>query len=278
MYRFYLNCHHWKPTSDQWSRAARCLPTDELQRIDQYAYQRDVKFTLAGQLLIRYLLTHVFQQRSSSFVVQRTRANRPYLQSNASFDFNLSHHNELVCIAGTIDGRVGCDTMLYRSAHLRKENYDLFRKKFTEQEYDLIGRNATNFYRLWSLKESYVKWLGIGLGFPLLRLNFHLRREEFSTSEIISDTSLQIAQQRLSDILRFDEQIIPLNAVEQQVITVCLSSTNPCPAFVQLTIDDILHGCTPFAKNKEDRVMSWESFQMKRQTDVFSRDVHVTKK
>jgi hypothetical protein len=42
---------------------------------------------------------------------------------------------------------------------------------------------------------------------------------------------------------------------------------NPCQSFVELNIDDILHGCTPFDKNKEDDLISWERFQMKRQTD-----------
>ncbi|UJR22041.1 hypothetical protein I4U23_025109 [Adineta vaga] len=270
MYRFYFNCHHWKPTRDQWFYANRCLPIVELQRIDEYAYQRDVKFVLIGQLLIRYLLSHVFQEKSSSFNIQRTKSNRPYLQSNDSFDFNLSHHNQLVCIAGTFNGQIGCDTMLYQSKQLRKENYDLFRKKFTLNEFDFIRKNSKNFYRLWSLKESYVKWLGIGIGFPLLRLNFHLQRENFSKNQIISDTILQINQQLPSDKIRFDEQMIFLNDYDQQLITLCLSTTNPCQLFLELTIDDILHGCTPFDKNKQDHFISWERFQMKRQTDIFS--------
>ncbi|CAF0940087.1 unnamed protein product [Adineta ricciae] len=77
MYRFYFNCHHWKPTRDQWVYANRCLPSREIQRIDEYAYERDRK-------------------------------------SNHLFDFNLSHHNQLVSIAGTFAGQIGCDTILYQ--------------------------------------------------------------------------------------------------------------------------------------------------------------------
>ncbi|CAF1034337.1 unnamed protein product [Adineta steineri] len=33
MYRFYINCHHWRPTRQQWIYANRCLPIDELKRV-----------------------------------------------------------------------------------------------------------------------------------------------------------------------------------------------------------------------------------------------------
>jgi len=269
MYRFYFNCHHWKPTCNQWIYANRCLPNDEIQRIDQYVFQRDIKFTLIGQLLIRYLLNRIFHEKSSSFIIQRTKSNRPFIPSIPSFDFNLSHHNQLVCIAGTFHGQIGCDTILYRTEKIRKINYELFRKKFTLNEYDLIEKNPLNFYRLWCLKESYVKYLGIGIGFQLLKLNFHIQTKDFIENNIISDTKLEIDNQLNNPHhLRFDEQIINLSNNEQQLITLCLSMNNHCQSFVELNIDDILHGCTPFDENKEDNLISWERFQMKRQTDI----------
>lgn len=267
MFRFYFNCHRWKPTRDQWIYANRCLPTNELQRIDEYAYQRDVKFTLIGQLLIRYLLTKVFHENSQLFHIQRTQHNRPFIDSKPSFDFNVSHHNQLVAIAGTFDGKVGCDTMIYSKENQTEVNYRLIEKKFTKNERDFIMKNSWNFYRLWCLKESYVKWLGIGIGFQLLRLNFHINTNEFdSTKPIISDTRLEIDNKLVNNI-RFDEQVISLSDNERQIITLCLSTKHNCQSFVELTIDDILHGSTPFHNNKQDDLISWERFQMKRQTD-----------
>ncbi|CAF3128730.1 unnamed protein product [Rotaria socialis] len=269
MFRFYFNCHRWKPTRDQWIYANRCLPIDELKRIDEYVLQRDVKFTLVGQLLIRFLLSRVFNENITSFDIKRSKDNRPFIESKPSFDFNVSHHNRLVCIAGTFDGQIGCDTMIYQGEHIKKLNYNLIRKKFTLNEYDCIMKNPSNFYRLWCLKESYVKWLGIGVGFQLLRLNFHIKTNEFNRAKaIISDTRLEIDNKLISNNLRFDEQIIFLSDNEQQIITLCLSTNNHCQSFVELTIDDILRGCTPFHRNKEDDLISWERFQMKRQTDI----------
>lgn len=263
MYRFYFNCHHWKPTYDQWIYANRCLPTDELQRIDQFVFQRDVKFALIGQLLIRYLFNRVFHRESSSFHLHRTDYNRPFIPSEPTFDFNLSHRFHLVCIAGTFDGRIGCDTMDYRIKSLGKS---ILRKKFTVKENQLIEENPLNFVRLWALKESYVKWLGMGVGFPFFRLNFHLSTKHFSSSssrQIISDTKFDIDNQLVTSPIRFDEQLIDLSSTEQQLITLCLPETSPCQSFLQLDIDDLLHGCTPFDRNKTSPFITWERFQMK---------------
>jgi 4'-phosphopantetheinyl transferase len=264
MYRFYFNSHRWKPTYDQWIYANRCLPITKIQRIDEYVFQHDVKFALIGQLLIRYLLNRVFQKNSSSFLIQRTKSHRPFIQSNPSFDFNLSHRHELVCIAGTFDGQIGCDTMDYQ---IKPINKTLLRKKFTANENELIENNPWNFSRLWCLKESYVKWLGIGIGYPLLKLNFHLQTKDLTQTKIISDTKLEIDNQLIHSSIRFDEQIIHLSDNNDQIITLCLSIKSPCQSFVELNIDDILHGCTPFDENKNIHLISWQRFQMKKLTD-----------
>ena len=256
MYRFYFNSHRWKPTYDQWIYANRCLPINEIQRIDEFVFQRDVKFALIGQLLIRYLLNRVFQKNSSSFVIERTKSGRPFIQSNLSFDFNLSHRHHLVCIAGIFDGQIGCDTMDCQS---KVNNKSLLKKKFTTKENQLIEENPLNFTRLWCLKESYVKWLGIGIGYPLLKLNFRLQTKDFNSNSIISDTKLD-----LDSSIRFDEEIIHNH---QQIITLCLPINSPCQSFVELNIDDILHGCTPFDENKNLHLISWQRYQTKKLTD-----------
>lgn len=252
MYRFYFNCHQWKPTCEQWIYATQCLPIDEIHRINQYAYKRDTKFTLIGQLLTRYLLRHVFQNSTSDVEIQRTQNNRPFVDSKPSFDFNLSHHHHLVCIAGTLNGQIGCDTIFYDKKEIRKE---ILRKKFTRQELDYIHENPMNFHRLWCLKESYVKYLGVGIGgYELLKLNFHLQTKHFPTNRFISDTSLN------SSLLRFDEELL---LKENHLITLCLEKSNPYSVFLELKLDEIFHVCQTRHDQKEFCLQSWKLFENK---------------
>ena len=206
MYRFYINCNEWTPTRDEWMSATRCITETELERIHKFVFQRDAKFALAGQLLIRYLLARAFQRKSSSFEIRRTDYGRPFVDTPEKFDFNLSHHYHLVCIAGTFDGQVGCDTMEYRVDAAPRESMEsltsLLRGEFTRNEYDYILHKSTDektrfrhFYRLWCLKESYVKWLGLGVGFTLARMNFCIQTDEFDESDprpVLSDTRLEL--------------------------------------------------------------------------------------
>lgn len=275
MFCFYFNCQKWNPTREQWLAATRCITADELERIHRFVYQRDAKFALIGRLLIRFILSKAFQRSSSSFVIERTTARRPYVISNPSFDFNLSHHYQLVCIAGTFDGQIGCDTMEYRVNHPARDSIEsttnLLRQSFTQNEYDFILKTSSDetvrvqhFYRLWSLKESYVKWLGQGVAYPLAQLNFSIHTTTFDSSkpdQILSDTNLEINNQSVHDELRFDEQIIYLDKDEQQIVTLCLKPTNQCQPFMEVSIEHLLNECTPLNENESADEKWWLLFE-----------------
>ncbi|CAF0889889.1 unnamed protein product [Adineta steineri] len=277
MYRFYINCNNWTPTREEWIHATRCITQTELERIDKFMFQRDAKFALAGQLLIRYLLAQALKRKSSSFEIRRTEYGRPYIESTEKFDFNLSHHHQLVAIAGTFDGLVGCDTMEYRVNTPPREPVEpltnLLRNEFTKNEYDFILNKTKDekirfrhFYRLWSLKESYVKWLGQGVGFTLSRMNFCIKTDEFdekNAQQVLSDTILELDNKSVNDQLRFDEQIIYLPNNEQQIITLCSSTKTNCQPFTELNIDEILKNCTPLNENKPGEEKWWNNFQKK---------------
>lgn len=265
MFRFYLNCQRWKPSHDQWISAIRCLPLNEVTRLDQNVFQHDVKFALIGQLLIRYLLVRVFHQKSSSFEIQRSSSGRPFVVSHPSVDFNLSHQHRLVAIAGSLDGRIGCDTMVYRTKKVRHNYQKLARRILASEENKFLFEHSSDeltrlscFYRLWSLKESYVKWLGQGVSFPLSTLNFHISTVDIEPTTILSDTRLSI-----DPSLRFDEQLISFADDDQQLITVCVSHPNPCRPFVELSIDDLLDVCTPIDEDRADLEQYWQSFENK---------------
>ena len=268
MFRFYFNCHRWRPKEDQFISAIRCLTENECRRFDQYQFQHDVKFSVIGQLLIRYLLSRAFQKKSSSFEIDRTQSNRPWVDCKPAFDFNVSHHSHLVAIAGTFHGQVGCDTMTY-SSDIHRHNYQrLARKILSHDELNYFEQRTVDefdlsrcFYRFWCLKESYVKWLGQGLTYPLSKLNFEIQTHSFDCCRFISDTKLRIDSRLLAPLeIRFDEELIDLNNKDQQLITVCCSNRSVTSKFVELTFEQILEYCSPIDENRTDFSIWWKSF------------------
>lgn len=92
--------------------------------------------------------------------VERTSTGKPYLKSSASdrgeqVFFNLSHSGDYVaCVLS--DKEVGMD--------LQEEKAkvpDLNRRLLNERE--MPPESAQDFYRLWAVKEAYVKCTGTGL-------------------------------------------------------------------------------------------------------------------
>lgn len=97
--------------------------------------------------------------------VERSRYGKPRLISPQGVFFNLSHSGEWT-VAAVSDSEVGVDIQQVGTANMR-----LAQRFFTDAEYRQIaeaGGNAADcFYRLWTVKEAYLKALGTGLNRPL---------------------------------------------------------------------------------------------------------------
>ncbi|PIE88828.1 MAG: hypothetical protein CR997_14350 [Acidobacteria bacterium] len=116
-------------------------------------------------LLAESLLEQVLQQRGIAEAdqhIERTRFGKPVLMANDRQHFNLSHSGAWVVCA--VDGEpVGID--IEQRVNRRDIEFDGL---FTAEEMAYLenGRKSLlwqRFYRLWTLKESYLKALGTGL-------------------------------------------------------------------------------------------------------------------
>lgn len=85
---------------------------------------------------------------------------KPYLLNNKAYHFSVSHSGNCIAFAGC-DAPVGVDTERIRSGKLK-----IAKRFFTENECSFIEKSAepdTEFYKIWTAKEAYVKMLGTGL-------------------------------------------------------------------------------------------------------------------
>jgi len=87
---------------------------------------------------------------------------KPYLAGNPLF-FNISHSGEYTACALS-DREVGIDI---QKNGLKKH---AMRKVCTPEELAVI-KTAEDFTRIWTIKESYAKALGVGLEFGLQNIN-----------------------------------------------------------------------------------------------------------
>lgn len=136
------------------------LDRQRQQRADRYRRREDaLRCAAAGALLSLAVRQEL---GASTFTVETAPGGKPYLAEYRNFHYNLSHSGNWVAIAwaGT---EVGLDVQQHRSGVDREM---LAKRFFTPEEQDYIhgeDPDGQRFYRVWTGKESYLKYLGTGL-------------------------------------------------------------------------------------------------------------------
>lgn len=135
------------------------------KKTDEKRFMKDRCRSLGAEfLLMNACRDFGLSYRSAS--VQTDENGKPFLAGEKVF-FNLSHSGEeTMCVMS--DAPVGCDV-----EKIERPNLDLAKRFFSKEETAEILEEADeqmqkeSFYRFWTLKESYVKCRGLGLGMAL---------------------------------------------------------------------------------------------------------------
>lgn len=136
------------------------LSPERQQKIHNSKQEKSRKQSMGAGLLLQKVLALYHMDKAPLSVGEHGKPQMEGLQ------FNLSHSGNLV-ICAVSDKPVGCDV-----EELRKAPKGVAERFFTENEKVYLNHFSgeaqdTAFYRLWTMKESYVKMTGEGMGLPL---------------------------------------------------------------------------------------------------------------
>ena len=151
-----------------------------------------------GKELLWKLVDAAGEKREGLNII-KGKNGRPLFESSDRLDFSISHSNELVvCALSVDDGKIGADTEK-KDSPVRKEKQAQFAGRFfAGNEREILEKEPERFSEIWTRKEAYLKRLGTGIATDL---------READTCRIPSD-------------VRFESIY-----VEDHVITVCLSAS-----------------------------------------------------
>lgn len=122
------------------------------QKIKDLRFGRDKRLSLGVECLLRIALSN---EGRTDFEYQYDSYGKPYIKGNLFV--NWSHSGEMA-ICAISNNPVGCDVEIIKAAKL-----NLAKKYFTENENKLLENDAdTMFCRIWSAKESFIKFTGLG--------------------------------------------------------------------------------------------------------------------
>lgn len=160
MVHLYLADVSYLPDPLERSEICRNLPKGRQEKIKRLRNFDQRRQSLGAGLLLQKVMMHYGIPEDK---LKIGVSGKPECEG---LEFNLSHSGRMVaCAVG--EKPVGCDV-----EQLREAPKKLASRFFSEKEKEYLGAFSAKdydeeFYRLWTMKESYVKFTGEGLRLPL---------------------------------------------------------------------------------------------------------------
>ncbi|EQC39350.1 hypothetical protein SDRG_03554 [Saprolegnia diclina VS20] len=186
---WYMDAGTWAPTPEVWSTLLAYLPPGEREKVERFRFAKDQKFALVSRLLQRHVVHTAFKTPFDAIHLERTPHGKPFWPAcpSPTWNYNVSHQGSLVAIASAENVRIGVDVVCVtdKPSHVTTESFlATFTTFFGPREWAQIHASVDPlrcFFHLWSLKEAYVKALGVGVGFDLLRAQFDCTNVDATT-------------------------------------------------------------------------------------------------
>lgn len=132
------------------------------EKINKCIYEKRKMQAILSEILIRVIYYNKYKLSNKSIKFNINKGGKPFIESNNKFYFNISHSNDL--IVAIIDNEdVGVDVEYIKDLSIEKA--EIF---CSDYEYSLVKKEKNDnknklITYIWGLKESYMKYLGIGM-------------------------------------------------------------------------------------------------------------------
>ncbi len=143
-------------------KAYSSVSKDRQDKIDFYRFEKDKKLSAGAYLLLKKLLS---EENITNPLFKTEKYGKAYISNFENVYFNLSHSGKMVLCAIS-DREVGVD-IEYSDP---KIDLNIAKLYFYNGEYESIMNSqnpADEFFEYWVLKESYMKYTGLGMNLKL---------------------------------------------------------------------------------------------------------------
>lgn len=184
-------------TYDNISSLLPMVSEERRAKIERLAFPADKMRCLLAEILLRYGLRKEYGFRNENIRFGYGEYGKPYLMEREDICFNLSHSGVWVlCGIGNLP--LGVDVEL-----IKEEHADIAERCFSRREYAYLCQQPEDtrkevFYRLWTLKESYVKAMEKGLHLSFRTFTIEIASEEI---KLLPNPKIQTSCRFFSDKL-----------------------------------------------------------------------------
>ena len=161
-----------KPLEDRmFFSLLELIEEEDRKQILRYQFRQDRQRSLLGHLLSRYAIIQEYALTNKEIQIRRHAYGKPYIKDYSQIHYNISHSGEWVVVA-IGKSPIGIDV------ENRREDWDLIGERvFSESEKYWSQNSYKRKAILWTIKEAYVKYLGIGLSKSLNSFSIDIKRK-----------------------------------------------------------------------------------------------------
>lgn len=159
-------------TDEQINCLKKIITEENSKRIEKLRFKTDVLRTLYGELLVRYTVSKFLGLDTDKIKIRRDKFNKPYFL-DLPLHFNISHSGDYV-VCAVSSHSIGIDI-----EEISNIDINIAQKFFSKDEWEyLLNLDPPNrksaFFELWTIKESYIKFIGKGMYMPLNSFSVNL--------------------------------------------------------------------------------------------------------
>lgn len=143
-------------------KAYNLVSRNRQEKIDFYRFDKDKKLSCGAYLLLKKLLS---EKNITNPIFKTEKYGKSYISNYENIYFNLSHSGKIVLCAIS-DMEVGVDVEYIDS----EIDLNIAKNYFFNKEYESIMKSdnpSEEFFKYWVLKESYMKYTGLGMNLKL---------------------------------------------------------------------------------------------------------------
>lgn len=166
----------WRGLYESWLSPAEHL------RLRGFRFEQSRLEFLHGRALTRYVLSRYLRVPPRALRFDFNAHGKPTLPAASGLHFNLSHSKGVCVLAVSGMGPIGVDLERVDAARSRDE---ISAHYFTPDEHRHVMDHEPSwrsmaFFAIWTLKESFIKAVGMGLSMPLSSFSMRLDHKRLS--------------------------------------------------------------------------------------------------
>ncbi|EPY14016.1 4'-phosphopantetheinyl transferase family protein [Paenibacillus alvei] len=173
VYAVHINEEHTKALT---FRLLKYVSQERRNKFSNSRHWLNAHRSILGEILVRVAVCNKLGISNHALIFGKNEYQKPLLLQPADYHFNITHSGEWVVCALSPDP-VGIDV-----ERIKRMNLDFDESIFSKKEYEALlecneEERLEYFFKLWTLKESYVKAIGKGLHIPLNSFSFTIDEE-----------------------------------------------------------------------------------------------------